>query len=98
MYDLIYIYEFEGDLSREIAKIIDADYIGFWKKSKYSFLFFKQPKGSFLVQLPLPVRSELVIRHEDWESVRRWACSRSVILRSIPHGIRRLKVKAFGSV
>lgn len=68
MYDLIYIYEFEGDLSREIPKIIDADYIGFWKESKYSFLFFKQPKGSLLEQLPLPVRSELVIRHEDWES------------------------------
>ncbi len=68
MYDLIYIYEFEGDLSREIPKIIDADYIGFWKESRYSFLFFKQPKGSLLEQLPLPVRSELVIRHEDWES------------------------------
>lgn len=68
MYDLIYIYEFEGDLSREIPKIIDADYIGFWKESKYSFLFFKQPKGSLLEELPLPVRSELVIRHEDWES------------------------------
>jgi len=68
MYDLIYIYEFEGDLSREIPKIVDPDYVGFWKESGYSFLFFKQPKKPFLARLSLPVRSELTIRHEDWES------------------------------
>jgi len=68
MYDLIYIYEFEGDLSREIPKIVDADYVGFWKESRYSFLFFKQPKRPYLERLSLPIRSELTIRHEDWES------------------------------
>jgi ribosomal protein L11 methyltransferase len=68
MYDLIYIYEFEGDLSREISKIADADYVGFWKESGYSFLFFKQPKRASLARLGLPIRSELTIRHEDWES------------------------------
>ena len=68
MYDLIYIYEFEGDLSREIQKIVDADYVGFWKESGYSFLFFKQPKKPSLERLSLPIRSELTIRHEDWES------------------------------
>ncbi len=70
MYDLIYIYEFEGDLSREIPKIVDADYVGFWKESRYSFLFFKQPKRPYLERLSLPIRSELTIRHEDWESGR----------------------------
>ena len=68
MYDLVYIYEFEGDLSKEIPRIFDADYIGFWKESRYSFLFFKQPKRSLPEQLSLPLRSELAIRHEDWES------------------------------
>jgi ribosomal protein L11 methyltransferase len=68
MYNLIYIYEFEGDLSREIPKIIDADYIGFWKEATYSFLFFKEPKRPILERLALPIRSELTIRHEDWES------------------------------
>jgi ribosomal protein L11 methyltransferase len=68
MYDLIYIYEFEGDLSREVQGIIDADYVGFWKESGYSFLFFRQPKRDSLARLSLPIRSELCIRHEDWES------------------------------
>ncbi|HVN22447.1 MAG TPA: 50S ribosomal protein L11 methyltransferase [Syntrophorhabdales bacterium] len=68
MYDLIYIYEFKGDLSREIAGIKDADYVGFWKESGYSFLFFKQPKRQYLEKLSIPIRSELTIRHEDWES------------------------------
>ena len=68
MYDLIYIYEFEGDLSKEIVKIADEDYVGFWKESGYSFLFFKKPKRPCLEQLPAAIRSELTIRHEDWES------------------------------
>ncbi len=68
MYDLIYIYEFEGDVSGEIPQVADEDYIGFWKESGYSFLFFKQPKRSLPEKLSFPMRSELTIRHEDWES------------------------------
>jgi len=68
MYDLIYIYEFKGDLGPEIAGIKDTDYVGFWKESGYSFLFFKQPKRPYLEKLSIPIRSELTIRHEDWES------------------------------
>jgi len=44
MYDLIHIYEFEGDLTKEASQITDDDYIGFWKEAGYSFLFFKEPK------------------------------------------------------
>ena len=68
MYDLIYIYEFEGDLTSEISKVRDEDYVGFWKESGYSFLFFKKPKRLAMEQLYVPLRSELAIRHEDWES------------------------------
>ena len=70
MYDLIYIYEFEGDLGKEIVKVADEDYVGFWKESGYSFLFFKKPKRSHLEQLSFAIRSELIIRHQDWESGR----------------------------
>ena len=38
MYDPICIYEFEGDLGKEILKVADEDYVGFWKESGYSFL------------------------------------------------------------
>jgi ribosomal protein L11 methyltransferase len=68
MYDLIYIYEFEGDLTEEISHVIDDDYIGFWKEASYSFLFFKESKKTALGKLSVPIRSELTIRHEDWES------------------------------
>jgi ribosomal protein L11 methyltransferase len=70
MYDLIYIYEFEGDLTGELPRVIDDDYVGFWKEGHYSFLFFKQPKRVALEELSLSIRSELTIRHEDWESGR----------------------------
>lgn len=68
MYDLIYIYEFEGDVTSEVWQVTDDDYIGFWKEAGYSFLFFKEPKKALLEKLSLPIRSELTIRHEDWES------------------------------
>ena len=68
LYDLIYIYEFEGDLTSEFPKVKDEDYVGFWKESGYSFLFFRKPKKRIMEQLPVPLRSELFIRHEDWES------------------------------
>jgi|MudIll2142460700_1097286.scaffolds.fasta_scaffold37785_1 ribosomal protein L11 methyltransferase len=68
MYDLIHIYEFEGDLTKEASQITDDDYIGFWKEAGYSFLFFKEPKRALLEKLSVPIRSELTIRHEDWES------------------------------
>ncbi len=69
MYDRVYIYEFEGNLSAQLPPVkADEDYLGFWKEADYSFLFFKKDKKSLLGKLPLPYRSELVIRHEDWES------------------------------
>lgn len=68
MYDWVHIYEFEGNVSHKISSLIDEDYIGFWKEAGYSFLFFKKEKKASLRRLSLPYRSELVIRHEDWES------------------------------
>lgn len=69
MYDLVYIYEFEGNVSSRIPLVkADEDYIGFWKEANYSFLFFKKEKKALLQKHFPPYRSELVIRHEDWES------------------------------
>ncbi|MGB9699233.1 MAG: 50S ribosomal protein L11 methyltransferase [Thermodesulfobacteriota bacterium] len=68
MYDLIFIYEFKGDLKPFLQFVIDEDYLGFWKEGEYSFLFFKREKKPLRQKLPLPFRSELVIRHEDWEA------------------------------
>ncbi|MEO0248847.1 MAG: 50S ribosomal protein L11 methyltransferase [candidate division WOR-3 bacterium] len=68
MYELIHIYEFEGDLAKEASQLSDDDYIGFWKEAGYSFFFFKKPKRALLEKLPVPIRSELTIKHEDWES------------------------------
>ena len=68
MYDLIYIYEFEGDMGSYVPTVADPDYVGFWKEAGYSFLFFRTPKDDLLGSLPVPVRSRMVIRHEDWES------------------------------
>ena len=69
MYDRVYIYEFEGNVSSRIPAVkADEDYIGFWKQTNYSFLFFKKDKKALLQKLFPPYRSELVIRHQDWES------------------------------
>ena len=69
MYDRVYVYEFEGNMSSRVPLIKrDEDYIGFWKEANYSFLFFKKEKKSLLQKYLPPFRSELVIRHEDWES------------------------------
>jgi len=69
VYDLVYIYEFEGNVSSRIPLVkADEDYIGFWKEANYSFLFFKKEKKALLQKHFPPYRSELVIRHEDWES------------------------------
>ena len=68
MYDWVHIYEFEGNVSHKISSLIDEDYIGFWKEAGYSFFFFKKEKKASFQRLSLPYRSELVIRHEDWES------------------------------
>ena len=69
MYDLVYIYEFGGNLSSALSPVkADEDFIGFWREADYSFLFFKKEKKALLHRLFPPFRSELVIRHEDWES------------------------------
>jgi ribosomal protein L11 methyltransferase len=69
MYDWVYIYEFEGDLSPRIAPVkADEDCLGFWREEEYSFLFFRKEKKDLLRNIFRPFRSELVIRHEDWES------------------------------
>ena len=68
MYDWVYIYEFDGSIRKKIPDVVDEDYIGFWEEGVYSFLFFKRDKRAFLQRLSLTYRSQLVIRHEDWES------------------------------
>jgi len=68
VYYLVYIYEFEGDVSEKVRFVKDEDYIGFWREGQYSFLFYRAPKRGLFECLSLPVRSELTIRHEDWES------------------------------
>jgi ribosomal protein L11 methyltransferase len=68
MYDWVYIYEFEGNIRGKVPALVDGDYIGFWEEGGYSFLFFKRDKKTFLQNSSLSYRSELVIRHEDWES------------------------------
>ena len=68
MYDWVYIYELEGNGKSQIPYLADKDYIGFWKGANYSFLFFKKDKKALFQRLSLPYRSELIIRHEDWES------------------------------
>lgn len=68
MDDWIYIYEFEGNLKGEIFGLWREDYVGSWKEEGFSFLFFKKEKKDRLRELGLSPRSELMIRHEDWES------------------------------
>jgi len=69
MYDLVYVYEFEGDLRGFISPFKeDEDYIGIWKEANYSFLFFKKDKKELLRRFLPPFRSETVLRHEDWEA------------------------------
>ena len=69
MYDLVYIYEYGGNLGAKIFPLKqDEDYIGFWKEADYSFLFFKKEKKELLQRLFPPFRSETVLRHEDWEA------------------------------
>jgi ribosomal protein L11 methyltransferase len=68
MYGTIYIYEFKGDATGRIPWASDRDYIGCWREAGYSFLFFHRQKHDLFERLRLPYRSELAIRHEDWES------------------------------
>jgi ribosomal protein L11 methyltransferase len=69
MYDLVYVYEFEGNLGAKISKLkVDEDYIGFWKEADYSYLFFGKDKKALLQRVLPPFRSETVLRHEDWEA------------------------------
>ncbi len=71
MYDRVFIYEFAGNLSGQVPLVkADPEYIGFWREAEYSFLFFKTDKKELLRGLFPPFRSELVIRHEDWEAAR----------------------------
>lgn len=70
VYDKVYIYEFEGDMTHRVASLIDDDYIGFWREGDYSFLFFGRTRAERFRSLSLAYRSELVINHEDWESGR----------------------------
>jgi ribosomal protein L11 methyltransferase len=69
VYDWVFIYEFEGNLSSNVPAVAtDEDYIGFWREADFSFLFFKKEKLDLLESRFPPYRSRLVIRHEDWES------------------------------
>jgi len=51
-----------------IPALTDKDYVGCWREAGYSFLFFHSQKQELLRRLRLSFRSELAIRHEDWES------------------------------
>jgi ribosomal protein L11 methyltransferase len=69
VYDLVYVYEFEGNLGAKISTLKgDEDYIGFWKEADYSYLFFGKDKKALLQRVLPPFRSETVLRHEDWEA------------------------------
>ena len=69
MYDRVYIYEFQGNLGPHLSPVKgNEDYLGFWEEAEYSFLFFRKEKKDLLSRLFPPFRSEVVIRHEDWES------------------------------
>lgn len=69
MYDLVYVYEFEGDLREVISPLKeDEAFIGIWKEANYSYLFFKKDKKDLLRCFLPPFRSETVLRHEDWEA------------------------------
>jgi ribosomal protein L11 methyltransferase len=68
MYELVYVYEFEGNLEEKVPAVRDEDYIGFWREGRCSFLFYHRPKKHLFDRLCLPFRSELAIRHENWES------------------------------
>jgi len=69
MYDLVYVYEFEGNLGAKISTLKgDEDYIGFWREADYSYLFFGKDKKALLQRVLPPFRSETVLRHEDWEA------------------------------
>jgi ribosomal protein L11 methyltransferase len=69
VYDLVYVYEFEGNLGAKISMLKgDEDYIGFWKEADYSYLFFGKDKKALLQRVLPPFRSETVLRHEDWEA------------------------------
>jgi ribosomal protein L11 methyltransferase len=69
VYDLVYVYEFEGNLGAKISTLKeDEDYIGIWKEADYSYLFFGKDKKALLQRVLPPFRSETVLRHEDWEA------------------------------
>jgi ribosomal protein L11 methyltransferase len=69
MYDFVYVYEFESDLRGCTSFLKEGeDYIGIWKESGYSYLFFKKDQKELLRRLLPPFRSETVLRHEDWEA------------------------------
>jgi len=69
MYDLVFVYEFEGNLGAKISTLKgDEDYIGFWREADYSYLFFGKDKKALLQRVLPPFRSETVLRHEDWEA------------------------------
>jgi ribosomal protein L11 methyltransferase len=72
VYELVYVYEFEGNLGAKISALKeDEDYLGFWKEADYSYLFFGKDKKSLLQRVLPPFRSETVLRHEDWEAGNR---------------------------
>jgi ribosomal protein L11 methyltransferase len=68
LYGTIHVYEFEGDPMDRIPALADEDYVGCWQEGGYSFLFFRTPKRDLFESLSLSFRSELAIKHEDWES------------------------------
>jgi ribosomal protein L11 methyltransferase len=68
VYGTIYVYECEGDVTDRIPAMGDEDYVGCWQEAGYSFLFFHRQKRDLFRRLHLTFRSELAIKHEDWES------------------------------
>ena len=68
MYGTIHIYEFKGDVTGRMPWASGGDYVGCWHEAGYSFLFFHRQEHDLFERLRLSYRSELSIRHEDWES------------------------------
>jgi ribosomal protein L11 methyltransferase len=68
MYGTVYIYEFECDVSDKMSILSDKDHIGYWQEGEYAFLFYRNPKKELFEHHHVAFRSELKIKHEDWES------------------------------
>jgi ribosomal protein L11 methyltransferase len=70
-YEKLFIFEIEGTANVQ-NETFHRDYLGCWKEGSYSFLFFtsdrKADVDAFIAKNPdLRIRSEMVLRYDEWE-------------------------------